>query len=103
MVGILLKILNVFGISGIFGQLALKKIGFAATAISVFIAASGVFLGVLSTLISSIAVVMPDSMTMAVSWFVPDNASACVSAYYSAMLARWVYGQKTKIIQYSLF
>ena len=103
MIGILLKLLNAFGIGGIFGQLALKKIAIAGTAITVFIAASGVFLAVLTTLIHSIAVTMPQSMALAVSWFVPDNASACVAAYYSAMVARWVYDQKTKIIQYSLF
>lgn len=103
MIGILLKILNALGISGAFAQIALKKLGIAGTAIAVFIAASAALILALNAIISSIAVSMPSSMNVAVSWFVPDNAVACVSAYYAAMTARWFYDQKTKIIQYSLF
>ena len=103
MVGLLLKILQALGVQGVFAQIALKKIGIAGTAIAVFIAASGAFIASLNYLIGSIAVQIPTSMTLAISWFVPSNAVACVSAYYAAMAARWLYYQKTKIIQYSIF
>jgi len=103
MIGLLLKILQSLGISGTFAQIALRKIGIAGTAITVFVAAAGVLIATLSTIIGTIAVNIPQSLNLAVSWFVPSNAVACVSAYYAAMVARWVYDQKTKIIQYSLF
>lgn len=91
------------GIASFFLKFLTKRFALGAAAAVSFLAFTAAFIVALNAIITSIAVSMPGSMAIAVSWFVPNNASACISAYFAALLARWVYDQKTKIIQYTLF
>ena len=80
-----------------------KKLAFGAVATALFLAFTAAFIAALNYLLSSIYVAFPPIMSVAVSWFVPGNASSCLSAYLAALLARFIYDTKTKVIQYTLF
>jgi hypothetical protein len=80
-----------------------KRFALGAAATTTFLIFMAAFILALTTIVNSIAIAMPSSLSLAVSWFIPSNATACVSAYFAALTARFVYDAKTRIIQYTLF
>jgi len=67
-----------------------KRVALGASAVAVFLVFLAAFIAALTVLVNSIAVAMPQSMVLAMSWFIPSNASACLSAYFAALAARAV-------------
>ena len=97
-------LLNIIGaIVPFFLNFFTRKVLIATAAIAAFLAFTAAFIAAISAILASIQVSMPSEMNLAISWFMPSNANACLSAYFSALIARFIYDQKTKIIQYSLF
>jgi hypothetical protein len=80
-----------------------KRVALGAAAVVIFLGFTAAFIAALQAIITSIAVAMPASLVIAMSWFIPANAMPCLAAYFAALTARFVYDLKTKVIQYSLF
>lgn len=79
-----------------------KRVALGLTAVTIFMTFTSVFIAALYALIQSIAVAMPSEITLAIGWFIPSNAGVCLSAYFAALLARWIYDLKTKTMTYTL-
>ncbi len=80
-----------------------KRFALGAAATATFLIFLTAFILALTTIINSISLSMPASLSLAMSWFIPSNATSCLAAYFAALTARFVYDTKTRIIQYSLF
>lgn len=65
-------------------------------------ASSAGFLALISSLMDSIVVDVPDFVRLAAQLVIPENAGACVSVMVSGRLARLVYDWNVKAIQYKL-
>lgn len=91
------------GLVDFFLKFVTKKVAIGAAAITLFLTFTAVFIAALYALISSITVGIPQSISLAIGWFIPSNAGLCLSAYWAALTARWVYDMKTRTMQFSLF
>ncbi len=80
-----------------------KRFALGAAATATFLIFLAAFIAALTAIISSLSMAMPASLSLAMSWFIPANATACLAAYFAALTARFIYDAKTRIIQYSLF
>jgi hypothetical protein len=80
-----------------------KRFALGAAALATFLIFLAAFMLALTTIINSLSMAMPNSLTLAMSWFIPSNATACLSAYFAALTAKFVYEMKTRVIQYTLF
>ena len=76
-----------------------KKFAFTFAAMTLFIGLTVSMLAALQALISGIHLAMPDEMNLAIGWFMPSNLPLCLAAYYSAVVARYIYDLKTKIVK----
>lgn len=71
--------------------------------VSLFVTFTIAFILIIKGLIFGLSMTMPDEMRLAIGWFMPSNMPACLSAYFAAQLARFVYDTKYRIIkQWSL-
>jgi len=89
-------------ISEFLAKFVVKKVAKAGAVFAIMITAMGVFIAAVSLALSGAAAVAPDWIVIAWGWFMPSNATACMSAYGAIHLARWVYDQNTNF-QTSLF
>lgn len=78
-----------------------KRLAFNAAAVAVFLSLTTAFIFALRGLFLGISYAMPNEIVIAISWFMPSNASACIAAYLSAMTARYIYDVNQKV--FSLF
>lgn len=63
---------------------------------------TGIFIAALYAILSGLSYVAPDSLIIAWGWFMPSNATGCLSAYGAMYLAKFIYQQNTQY-QTSLF
>jgi len=86
-----------------FGSYMAKRFAIMTAVVAALISLTVAFVLVLEGLISTISYATPDSFNQGMSLIIPDNLSACVSVIATAMMARWVYDWKTKIVQLRMF
>jgi len=79
-----------------------KRVAIVLVAIAAIIAMTASFIAAIEALLVGIAVATPAEISIAASWFIPSNATTCLSIILSAYLARWVYEWQIKIIQLKL-
>lgn len=79
-----------------------KRVAVVLVAIGLIAASTTAFIALVNSLVSSLSVVVPPFLSLAVSLVVPDNTAACVSVLISARIARWVYEWNVRVIQYKL-
>lgn len=85
------------GAFGFFTAVTAKEIALRSAFVAVAIGLLAALYGGLSSLISSMAAAMPSVVTAPISWIIPDNFVACVTAYMGAHLAIYVYEWKVGI------
>jgi len=94
------------GIGSLFASLAslfalyvTKKIAVGLAAIAMILALTAAFWAALQGLIGGISASVPAELSIAASWVIPGNASACFSAYIAANVLRFAYDMKTRGVQ----
>lgn len=92
-----------FSLASFFAKWFTKQIALRLALIAgVLVLTTGFVAGINSLHAGLSAVVIPDFVNIAASWFVPSNLDECVGVVVAAHLARWVYAWNIKIIQYKL-
>lgn len=82
---------------GYFSAWSAKRIALVAAGVAAIAIAVGVFVSVVESAISSVAVTMPTEIQTAFL-IVPDNVAACITAIVTVHVARWVYSLHLKAI-----
>lgn len=85
------------GALGFLTAVTAKEIALRTAFVAVAVGFLAVVYGGLSALISSTVAALPVILTAPISWVVPDNFGACVTAYLGAHLAIYVYEWKVGI------
>ena len=101
-VGLLATLLSALGSAvvsalGYFSAWSAKRIALVAAGVAAIALAVGVFVSVVESAITSVAVAMPSEVQTAFL-IVPDNVSTCVTAIVTVHVARWVYSLHLKVI-----
>lgn len=95
---------TVFGsIVSFFGSYMAKRLAILSAVVTALISLTVAFVAAIEALVSTITYATPPMFTHAMSLIVPDNLDNCVAAIASAMVFRWVYDWKTRIVQLRLF
>lgn len=76
-----------------------RKFAAIASATAIFVGLTAALIIALNVIIAGITYTMPNEITMAISWIMPSNTTACVSAYYSAVSVKFVYDLKSKVVR----
>lgn len=87
-------------LASFFAQWFTKTVALRLAAVAVMLAATATFVGAINGIMSSLSRVMPDTLRIAASWFLPDNVSLCLGAYVSARLIKWAYDYHMDIIRF---
>ena len=74
-----------------FAKYITKKLAVFAAVVTILTTLTTAFIVALKALYVGVAAAAPSELTIAMSWIVPSNASACVGAYIAAVLLRWAY------------
>lgn len=82
-----------------FAKFFTKKVAMQLTIITAIVAATTVFFTAIKGAVGLIAIYTPPEVDQAVSMFIPDNASVCVSVYISCRLIRWAYTWQVRFIE----
>ncbi|MEX1228353.1 MAG: hypothetical protein WD623_02240 [Marinobacter sp.] len=82
---------------GYFSAWSAKRIALVVAGVAAIAVAVGVFVSVVDSAISSVAVSMPDEIQTAFL-FLPANIAACTTAIVTVHVARWVYSLHLKAI-----
>lgn len=90
------------GLLQFFVKYVSKKVALTAAFITASLALFAVFFSVCWGLMQGIVVAAPPELSMAMRYIVPSNAPTCMAAYFSAVVARWVYDWNTRVIQFRL-
>lgn len=84
-------------IAGFFVQYVSRKAVVKLTVTTLFLATTVAFIAALKALTLTIAYAMPNEMNLAIGWFMPSNLPICISVYYAATVARWLYDLKKNV------
>lgn len=68
-----------------------KKVLFATAAVAALLTLTGAFVVVVKVLLVGIAYVMPGFVATGMALLMPTNLTVCLSAIFSARVARWIY------------
>lgn len=90
------------GLISFFTKYLTKRLAITAAFISASIGLFAVFFGVCWSILQALIVSTPVEVSLALSFFVPSNAPACLGAVLSVNAARWVYDWNTRVIQFRL-
>jgi hypothetical protein len=97
-------------LSSAFTVLIAFLIKFFTKKVAVRIAAGVLFMGLLVAFMAAVTAIivtltysLPPEVVLVAGWVVPSNASICVSAYYSAVVARWVYDLRIDAMRVSSY
>jgi len=74
-----------------FAKYFTKKIAIFTAVVVVLTSLTAAFVVAIKALYLGVVAVAPSELSIAMSWIVPSNASACVAAYISARLIRYAY------------
>lgn len=84
----------------------IKYVGKKTALTAAFVTASLSLFAVLFSacwgLMQGIVYASPPELSTALRFIVPSNAATCLSAYLTAVVARWVYDWNTRVIQFRL-
>jgi hypothetical protein len=86
-----------------FGKFFTKKIAIRATVIVLFAGFITAFMAAISAIVVGLAYSLPPEITLVAGWVLPSNAMQCLSAYYAAIAARWVYDIRMDAIRVSSY
>ena len=90
------------GLISFFAKYMTKKLALTAAFIAASLSLFGVFFSVCWTVLQGIIFVTPPEISLALAFFVPSNAPACLGAILTVNVARWVYDWNTRVIQFRL-
>lgn len=90
------------GLVEFFAKWLTKRVALTAAFIAASLGLFAVFFAVCWSAMQGIVVAAPQELSMALSFIVPSNAPACLSALLTAHVARWVYDWNTRVIQFRL-
>jgi len=101
MIGFLIPVLmGVFNaLIAFFTQYMTRKVALVLSSSALFIGLTVAMVAAMNGLIAGISLAMPSSISLAAGWFLPDNLTACIGAYYSAVAVKFVYHLKTDIVK----
>jgi hypothetical protein len=75
------------------------SMAFTLGSITLFISITIAFVGAMQLILSGIQLALPNEMNLAIQWFMPSNLPSCIAAYYAAVVARFIYDTKYKIVK----
>lgn len=90
------------GLISFFAKYLTKRLALTAAFVTASIALFAVFFSVCWAVLQSLIVSTPSEVSLALSFFVPSNAPACLGAILTVNAARWVYDWNTRVIQFRL-
>lgn len=88
---------------GYFTSFLTKRFAVVAAAVAVIVGITTAFFAAIQGLVSGLSIVAPEELSLAAGLVVPTNATACATAYMTALVVRWAYQWNVKIVQYKLF
>lgn len=90
------------GLIQFFTTFLTKKLALTAAFVSASLALFAVFFAVCWSAMQGIIFAAPPELSLALRFLVPSNAPACLGAYLTVNVARWVYDWNTRVIQFRL-
>ncbi|WP_405121052.1 DUF5455 family protein [Pseudomonas leptonychotis] len=90
------------GILTFFAKYLTKRIALTAAFITASIGLFTVFFAFCWSVLQGLIVATPQEVSLALSFFVPSNAPACLGGILTVNAARWVYDWNTRVIQFRL-
>ena len=90
------------GLVTFFAKYLTKRIALTAAFITASLGLFAVFFAVCWSILQSLILVTPPEVSLALAFFVPSNAPACLGAILTVNAARWVYDWNTRVIQFRL-
>lgn len=79
-----------------------KKLALTAAFVVGSLALFGVFFAVCWGALQGVIYASPPELGLALSFFIPSNAPACLGAILTVEVAHWVYDWNTRVIQFRL-
>ena len=90
------------GLISFFAKYLTKRIALTAAFITASLGLFAVFFAACWAVLQGIIVAAPPEISLALAFFVPSNAPACLGALLTVNAARWVYDWNTRVIQFRL-
>jgi len=81
-----------------FTRVLTRKLAVGATFLTIMIALVAAFIAALDAAISTISYAMPSFLSEGFGLFMPSNTLLCITAIYTAQLARFIYDTNKDII-----
>lgn len=88
------------GVVQLFSVWITKRVLVSIALTGAFVAIVLLLFAAIGAVIDGITVTLPTGYHQAVGMFLPSNAYTCASAVITTYVARWVYEQKVKILDY---
>ncbi|MFO1436452.1 MAG: DUF5455 family protein [Gammaproteobacteria bacterium] len=85
------------GLVDFFAKFVTKKVALMAAFVAAFVAFSAAFIATVAGIASAIVPSVPTWLSVPLTWAVPSNVTACLSAYVAARAARWVYVANVRV------
>lgn len=86
-----------------FAQFLTKRLAIVAAAVAVLISITSIFMALVYALAQGLSVALPADIATAAYLVIPSNTPSCISAYLTAVVAKWAYSWNVRVIQYKLF
>lgn len=85
-----------------FASFLTKRLAIVAAGVAVLVVIVSAFMAALLALINGLAIVVPDTVSLAASLVIPSNTPACISAYLTARVARWAYDWNINVLHWKM-
>jgi len=86
------------GLMEFFTRFLTRKLALGVTFLAIMAAMIAVFMAALSAAISTISYAMPPFLSEGFGLFMPSNSLLCITAIYSAQVARFIYDTNKDIV-----
>lgn len=81
-----------------FTRFLTRKLALGATFLAIMMGMIAIFIAALNAAIASMSYVMPDFLGDAFGLFMPSNTLLCITAIYSAQVARFIFDRNKDIV-----
>lgn len=86
------------GLMNFFVKFLSRKLALGAVFLTIMVAMVAVFIAALNAIIATFAYAMPSFLSDGFGMFMPDNTLLCLTAIYSAQVARFVFDRNRDIV-----
>jgi Family of unknown function (DUF5455) len=86
------------GLASFFGEWISRKALLVIVAVTVLTAITAALVAAINAAITLATVAVPETVFIAASWVVPENASTCIGAIVAGHVARWIYDTQYAVL-----